>query len=69
MLGVVLIYAVVQTHYDYLSQHMFFFHRLQHLVLHHLGPFLIALGVPGAALWAGMPDFLKPVLRSRAGAR
>ena len=69
VLGVVSIYAVVQTHYDYLSQHMFFFHRLQHLVLHHLGPFLIALGVPGAALWAGMPDFLKPVLRSCAGAR
>ena len=64
VLGVLLSYAVVQTHYDYLSQHMFFFHRGQHLVLHHLGPFLIALGVPGAALWEGMPDFLKPVLRS-----
>jgi putative membrane protein len=64
VLGVVSIYAVVQTHYDYLSQHMFFFHRFQHLVLHHLGPFLIALGVPGAALWAGMPDFLRPVIRS-----
>lgn len=64
VLGVLFSYAVVQTHFDYLSQHMFFFHRFQHLVLHHLGPFLIALGVPGAALWAGMPDFLKPVLRS-----
>ena len=64
VLGVVVTYAVVQTHFDYLSQHMFFFHRFQHLVLHHLGPFLIALGLPGAALWAGMPDFLKPVVRS-----
>ncbi|MDE3116900.1 MAG: cytochrome c oxidase assembly protein, partial [Pseudomonadota bacterium] len=52
--GVVAIYAVVQTHYDYLSQHMFFFHRFQHMVLHHLGPFLIALAWPGAALLAGM---------------
>lgn len=63
--GVVSIYAVVQTHYDYLSQHMFFFHRFQHLVLHHLGPFLIALGASGPVLWAGMPEFLKPVIRSR----
>lgn len=65
VLGVVSIYAVVETHYDYLSQHMFFFHRFQHLVLHHLGPFLIALGASGPVLWAGMPDFLKPVLKSR----
>lgn len=64
VLGVIAIYAVVQTRYDYLSQHMFFFHRFQHLVLHHLGPFLIALGAAGPVLWAGMPDFLKPVIRS-----
>ena len=51
------------------AQHMFFFHRFQHLVLHHLGPFLIALGVPGAGAVGGMPDFLKPVLRVAAGAR
>ncbi len=65
VLGVVSIYAVVQTHYDYLSQHMFFFHRFQHLVLHHLGPFLIALGAAGPVLWEGVPDFFKPVLRAR----
>ncbi len=63
--GMTAIYAVVQTHYDYLSQHMFFFHRFQHMVLHHLGPFLIALAWPGAVLWAGLPDVLKPVLRAR----
>jgi putative membrane protein len=65
VIGVVAIYAVVQTHYDYLSQHMFFLHRFQHLVLHHLGPFLIALAVPGEALWAGMPGFLKPLVGAR----
>jgi putative membrane protein len=64
VLGVVLMYAVVQTHYDYLSEHMFFFHRFQHLVLHHLGPFLVALAWPGAALQAGMPEFLRPVTSS-----
>jgi putative membrane protein len=44
--GWALIYFVMQTHFDYLSQHMFFIHRIQHLVLHHLGPFLVALALP-----------------------
>ncbi|MGH8427133.1 MAG: cytochrome c oxidase assembly protein [Gammaproteobacteria bacterium] len=53
--GVALMYGVLQTHYDYMSQHMFFLHRLQHLVLHHLAPFLIMLSAPGAILVAGVP--------------
>lgn len=65
LLGVLLTYGVLQTHYDYLAQHMFFLHRFQHLVLHHLGPFLMALGLAGPVLWRGMPDFVKPVLRAR----
>ncbi|MEJ2362791.1 MAG: cytochrome c oxidase assembly protein, partial [Gammaproteobacteria bacterium] len=28
-LGLVMIYVVMQTYYDYLSQHMFWIHRLQ----------------------------------------
>jgi putative membrane protein len=40
------VYFVMQTRFDYLSQHMFFIHRIQHLVLHHLGPFLVALALP-----------------------
>jgi putative membrane protein len=58
VLGVGLVYFVMQTHYDYLSQHMFFVHRVQHLVLHHLGPFLIMLAVPQPTLAAGLPDWL-----------
>ncbi|MEX0431144.1 cytochrome c oxidase assembly protein [Spiribacter insolitus] len=53
--GVGLIYAVTQTHYDYYSQFLFAAHRLQHLILHHLGPFLIALSMPTAVLAAGLP--------------
>jgi len=63
-LGVLLTYGVLQTHIDYYAQHMFFVHRAQHYVLHHLGAFLIALGASGPVIWAGMPDFLKPVFRS-----
>ena len=57
--GVILIYVVMQTRFDYWSQHMFFIHRLQHLVLHHLGPFLIALSGPGTLLGIGTPALLR----------
>lgn len=68
LLGLALIYGVLQTRFDYLSQHMFFIHRLQHLVLHHLGPFLLALAAPGETLLRGMPTpmrdrLLIPILR------
>ncbi|HVB47029.1 MAG TPA: cytochrome c oxidase assembly protein [Burkholderiales bacterium] len=53
--GWVLIYFVMQTHWDYLSQHMFFIHRIQHLVLHHLGPFLVVLAQPLPVLARGLP--------------
>lgn len=61
--GLALIYAVLQTRFDYMAQHMFFLSRLQHLVLHHLAPFLIALSWPGAVLARGLPDPIRPALR------
>ena len=65
VLGVTVIYAVLLTHFEYMAQHMFFLNRLQHLVMHHLGPFLIALAWPGGALLRGMPAPLRRVLESR----
>ena len=65
VVGVLSLYAMVQTHIDYYAQHMFFVHRAQHFILHHVAAFLIALGAPGSVLWAGMPDFLKPLFASR----
>lgn len=55
VLGVMLCYAVMQTRFDYYSQYMFFVHRGQHLILHHLGPMLIALSnpLPIARYWYG----------------
>jgi putative membrane protein len=58
-LGLVLIYGVMQTYVDYLSQHMFWVHRAQHLVLHHLAPFLIMLAVPHEVLGWGLPVRLR----------
>ena len=50
-----LLYVSLHTQLDYYAEHQFFIHRLQHLVLHHLGPFLIVLSSPGTTLLAGMP--------------
>jgi putative membrane protein len=53
--GMLLIYAMLQTRLDYYAEREFFVHRLQHLVLHHLGPFLVMLTVPGPVLRSGLP--------------
>ena len=63
--GMTLIYTVLQTHFDYMAQHMFFLNRLQHLAMHHLGPFLIALAWPGAAIRRGMPAPLRRTIDDR----
>ena len=65
VLGVLSFYVVMQTHVDYYAQHMFFVHRWAHFVLHHAGAFMIALGMSGPVLYAGMPDFLKPLVTAR----
>jgi putative membrane protein len=66
VVGVAAIYAVLQTRYDYWAQHMFFLHRIQHVVMHHLGPFLIALGGAGATIRRGMPRPLRRAIESPA---
>ncbi|MDP9108371.1 MAG: cytochrome c oxidase assembly protein [Pseudomonadota bacterium] len=62
-LGLALVYVVSHTGFEYYAEHEFFMHRLQHLVLHHLGPFLLVLGLPRALVactWA-------PCRRLRSG--
>ncbi len=63
--GMALIYGVLQTRFLYLAEHMFFINRLQHLAMHHLGPFLIALGAPGTAILRGMPKEIAALTRLR----
>lgn len=65
--GLALLYVALHTRLDYYAEHAFFVHRIQHLLLHHLGPFLIALSYPGSTLYAGMPvawrnRWLRPAL-------
>jgi putative membrane protein len=63
--GVLSFYIVLQTRVDYYAQHLFFMHRWAHFILHHAGAFLIALGMGGPVLYAGMPDFLKPLVTAK----
>ena len=63
VLGLLSSYAVLQTRVDYLAQHMFWVHRLQHLVLHHVAPLLLIAGTQGGILTLGTP--VQWVQRSR----
>lgn len=63
--GLGLVYVVMHTYVDYLAQHMLWIHRVQHLVLHHLGPFLMLLGAPWKVLPAGLPAAIRVKLLPR----
>lgn len=53
--GTVLLYLSMHTQLDYFAERMFFIHRIQHLVLHHLGPLLVMAAFPGSVMRAGLP--------------
>uniref|UniRef100_UPI0033424E7C cytochrome c oxidase assembly protein n=1 Tax=Castellaniella defragrans TaxID=75697 RepID=UPI0033424E7C len=53
--GMILLYLSLHTRIDYYAERMFFIHRLQHLVLHHLGPLLVMAAYPGQVMRAGLP--------------
>ncbi len=65
LLGVLVLYVVLQTRFEYWSQHMFFLNRVQHVSMHHLGPFLIAIGWTGATIKRGMPARARQFVESR----
>ena len=52
--GWLLLYLSMHTHGDYYAERVFFIHRAQHLMLHHLAPLLIMLSYPGQVMRAGM---------------
>ncbi|SAI69165.1 inner membrane protein [Bordetella ansorpii] len=69
--GLALLYLSLHTRLDYYAERMFFIHRAQHLVLHHLGPLLVMAAFPGSAMRAGLPMAwrlrLRDFLRTGAG--
>ena len=58
------IYFVLQTRFEYLSQHMFFLNRVQAVTIGMVAPFGIAIGWPGAVLARGVPPWLLALCRS-----
>lgn len=64
VLGVLLLYSVVQTAFDYPAQRMFFLSRIQHVVLHHVGPVLIAISMAGPVILRGAPGWVTGITRS-----
>jgi putative membrane protein len=69
LVGLIAIYAVLQTRFEYWSQHMFYLNRIQHVVMHHFGPFLIALGMAGNTIKLGAPEWVGKLAEGRAVAR
>lgn len=52
--GWIMLYLAMHTHVDYYAERVFFIHRTQHVVLHHLAPLMIMLSYPGQVMRAGM---------------
>ncbi len=68
--GVLLPYAFLDTRLEFYALHLFWLQRIEHLVLHHLAPFLIVLSAPGPVLARGTPGWLMTrVLRPLAANR
>src|SRR5690606_3368538 len=61
--GFVVLYLMLHTRVDYYAERLFFAHRLQHLVLHHLGPLLIMGAYPGQVMRAALPLRMRVWLR------
>ncbi len=64
--GVALIYAVLQTHFEYLAQHMFCLNRTQAVVVGMVGPFFIGIGWMGGVLALGAPGWVMLLCRAPA---
>jgi putative membrane protein len=69
LVGLAAIYFVLQTHYEYLSQHMFFLNRIQAVTLGMIAPFCIAIGWMARPLALGAPAWLVRAFRSRTAKR
>lgn len=65
--GLLLVYAALQTSWEYYAGHMFFVLRLQHFVLHDLAPALLAGAMPGEAMTRGLPRSMQAPLHAIRG--
>lgn len=66
LLGIASVYFVLQTRFEYLSQHMFFLNRIQAVTIGMVAPFLIAIAWMNDVLARGVPPWLLAACQSRA---
>ncbi len=62
-IGLLMLYLSLHTRIDYYAERLFFAHRIQHLVLHHLGPLLVMGAYPGQVMRAGLSLTRRRALR------
>jgi putative membrane protein len=65
LIGLGSIYFVLQTRFEYVSQHMFFLNRVQAVTIGMIAPFCIAIGWMSEVLALGIPAWLLAVCRGR----
>jgi putative membrane protein len=71
LLGLLVLYLVLESPFDAISDNLFVAHQLQHMTLSMVVPILVILPAPQAMLLRGLPAaarhrLLAPFLRSRA---
>jgi putative membrane protein len=57
--GVALVFLALESPIDELSDHLFWMHQIQHMLLRMAAPMLIAVSAPQAMLIAGLPGPLR----------
>jgi len=65
LFGLAATYFVLQTRFEYLTQHMFFLNRIQAVTLGMVTPFCIAIGWMPAVLARGAPAWVVDFCRGR----
>lgn len=68
--GVLSMWLALQSPIEVLSEHFFFAHQIEHLLLRMLAPFLLCLAAPLPSLLRGLPGtvrhwLLRPIVRNR----
>jgi putative membrane protein len=70
LLGMTFFYIALQSPLEPLSDHYFFNHQIEHLILRMFGPWLLILSMPMNVLIQGLPAWarrgiLKPIIKNR----
>ncbi len=65
--SIVLIYLSMHSKLDYYAERVFFIHRIQHLIIHHIGPFFLIASFPNSIIRAGISPNIRYKIRNLLG--